>query len=148
MSSINQKLDALTLLVQQLVNRNHTTRTSVAKADLQQPADEQVATDLDEALRENKFVQGKCTKWLIEKGFGFVQVGSETVFVHIGSVRLADALRTSELAYLKVVEDTSQQQGRRWKAKEAWRPSEWQAEMSLRESLRAAESVQVAAGRP
>ena len=102
LSSINQKLDALTLLVQQQVNRKHTTRTSVAKADLQQPADEQVTTDLDENLRGNKFVQGKCTKWFIDKGFDSVQIGSETVFVHSGSVRLADVLRTSELAYLKV----------------------------------------------
>ena len=96
-------------------------------------------------MAEKRFIRGKCLKWFAEKGYGFVQIETTNVFVYASSVKLAEVLQLNDDAVIKIMKDTSQKD-ERWKATEAWAPAEWQAEMALRASLRAAENAKQAAG--
>ena len=65
--------------------------------------------------------------------------------MHASSVRLAEVLQLNDYAVIKIMKDVSQKD-ERWKATEAWAPAEWQAEVALRASLRAAENAKQSAG--
>ena len=91
--------------------------------------EEEISDDMGMAIGSKGYVRGKVDLWFVEKGYGFVQVGSEVAFVHVTAVWSGESLPIGQSVVMKVVHDHSKP-GYKIKAVEAWAMRAWQAKQA------------------
>ena len=90
------------------------------------------------------FVRGRVEKWFFENGFGFLQVGDSTVFVHSNCARRSLYLKQGSEAFVKVVKDLSKD-GDKFKATEAWNIADFELDQAAQAAQRSADCAKQAA---
>ena len=88
-------------------------------------------------------MKGVVTGWLGERGFGFLRVKGEEVFVPKAGVKGSTGVKVCAAVWVKVGEDLRKGKGW-WRAEELWGEKEWEKILEQREVLRTAEAARKA----
>ena len=95
--------------------------------ETQKDTDLYITLSLVEAASSKTMVEGIVDRWLVDKGFGFIEVRDQTVFCHASAAVGRDCLRIGSKVWMQVTRDGTRTDDP-WKAKEAWPEEEWKQE--------------------
>ena len=99
---------------------------------------------LGDAAKFKIMIRGTVSKWMVDRGFGFVKYDGETIFCHSSRVVSQDCLKVGSLAWIKVMKDDSRD-SLAWKAMEAWPEDVWVQEKLKRKAKQAVDLAERAA---
>ena len=94
---------------------------------------------LEDGVRCGAMMKGVVTGWLEEKGYGFLKVKGEVVFVPKAGVKGSTGVKWGARVWVKVVEDEKRGKGW-WRAEELWGEKEWEKVLGQRETWRTVEA--------
>jgi len=145
-STMNQKLDLLTLLVQQLVGRSQQS-LAPRRSDVTSVVSGTEPETMEEAADSKVWISGRLVKWFPEKAFGFISSKGVDVFVHSSAI-LGDPCGILGQAVMCQVITDPHRGDRFYKAVAVVREVEHQAELARKraadmaaEGIRAAEAT-------